>query len=64
MISASETTIEFTTLDPATVYSVYVTTDCGSGDESEPTDTIVFMTECLTVDEFPYNEGFNSTAIP
>ena len=64
VISASETTIEFTTLDPATVYSVYVTTDCGSGDESEPTDTIVFMTECLTVDEFPYNEGFNSTAIP
>ncbi len=64
VISASETTIEFTTLDPATVYSVYVTTDCGSGDESDPTDTIVFMTECLTVDEFPYNEGFNSTAIP
>ncbi|MEE1252755.1 MAG: fibronectin type III domain-containing protein, partial [Bacteroidales bacterium] len=64
VISASETTIEFTTLDPATVYSVYVTTDCGSGDESEPTDTMVFMTECLTVDEFPYNEGFNSTAIP
>ena len=64
VISASETTIEFTTLDPATVYSVYVTTDCGGGDESEPTNTIVFMTECLTVDEFPYNEGFNSTAIP
>ncbi|MBO7276779.1 MAG: fibronectin type III domain-containing protein, partial [Bacteroidales bacterium] len=64
VISASETTIELAALDPATVYSVYVTTDCGSGDESEPTDTIVFMTECLTVDEFPYNEGFNSTAIP
>ena len=64
VISASETTIELTTLDPATVYSVYVTTDCGGGDESAPTDTIVFMTECLTVDEFPYNEGFNSTAIP
>ena len=64
VISASETTIEFTTLDPATVYSVYVTTDCGGGDESDPTNTIVFMTECETIVDFPYNEGFNSTAIP
>jgi hypothetical protein len=64
LYSVNETTLELTDLEPATVYSVYVTTDCGGGDESDPTDTIVFMTECETIVDFPYNEGFNSTAIP
>ena len=56
---ATETSIELAGLLDATSYSVYVTTDCG-GDESAPTDTIYFTTECYAVTDFPYTEGFNS----
>ena len=59
LYSVNETTLELTDLEPATVYSVYVTTDCG-GDESAPTDTMAFVTECETIVDFPYTEGFNS----
>ncbi|MEE0937795.1 MAG: fibronectin type III domain-containing protein, partial [Bacteroidales bacterium] len=61
VVAATETTIDLSNLENATRYSVYVTTNCGSGDESAPTDIIMFNTECLAIDVFPYLEGFNNS---
>ena len=62
VVAATETTVDLSNLENATRYSVYVTTNCGSGDESAPTDIITFNTECLAIDVFPYLEGFNNSA--
>ena len=55
--NSSTTSIELSDLSEATMYSVYVTTDCGD-EESAPTNTITFLTPCATISDFPYFESF------
>ena len=59
MVTVSEPTITLTDVEPATTYYLYVRTNCGA-EESVPTSTIYFTTPCLTIEEFPYEDGFES----
>jgi len=46
-------------LDPETIYSVRVRANCGSGDYSDWTDYIDFVTDCSGAKDLPYEFGFD-----
>lgn len=51
-----------TDLTPATTYTAYVVADCG-GELSGASNLITFTTQCTTISDFPYNEGFETTPL-
>ena len=56
-------------LTDATVYDVYVKSDCGNNDLSDWSDAVTFHTKCLPISTIPYFESFEgvgsgSTAFP
>ena len=55
--SVTSTTYDLVGLNPATNYTVYVTSDCGTTGTSSAS-TINFMTACDVVTVYPYVEGF------
>ncbi|TNE28624.1 MAG: T9SS type A sorting domain-containing protein [Bacteroidetes bacterium] len=62
-ITATATTASLTGLTPATAYDVYVRSNCSSGglgysDWAGPTS---FVTTCVTVATFPYDEDFDGS---
>ena len=58
VVTATEQSIVLTGLEPATRYSVYVQTDCGSVDNYDRTAEVSFMTRALPLSEFPYIQDF------
>ncbi|KAB2818185.1 PKD domain-containing protein [Phaeocystidibacter marisrubri] len=63
--TATSTSITLTGLSPATSYDVYVRSDCsssslGTSDWAGPTS---FVTSCVTVTSYPYDESFDSTNV-
>ncbi len=48
------------TLTPATTYYVRVKAVCGVGDESTWSNPVSFMTPCVAIASFPWNEDFES----
>ena len=57
--TVTATTITLTGLNPNTEYDVYISADCGGGDESEAT-LFTFRTECSALTTLPYTEDFES----
>ncbi|MBR1774321.1 MAG: fibronectin type III domain-containing protein [Bacteroidales bacterium] len=49
--------VTLTNLESNTYYNVYVTADCGNGDESDPSYTFTFVTKTSPV-SVPYIQGF------
>ena len=58
METVSSPTIDLT-LEPSTMYMVYVYGDCGA-DGTTDTSSIRFTTPCVPIDELPYTEDFNN----
>jgi hypothetical protein len=56
---AQATTVTLETLLPSTTYQAFVVTDCGTGDLSDKTDTVLFTTTALPV-ELPYIQNFEN----
>ncbi|MBP7077440.1 MAG: fibronectin type III domain-containing protein [Bacteroidales bacterium] len=48
------------TLNPSTIYQVYVRADCGGGDYSEWVGPYSFTTLCGTIAAFPWTENFDA----
>ena len=56
---AQATTVALEGLNPSTTYQAFVVTDCGTGDITDKTDTVVFTTTALPV-ELPYVQNFEN----
>jgi hypothetical protein len=56
---AGITSANFSSLTPATIYTMYIRSDCGSGDFSSWTN-VSFTTLCNPVTTLPWAEGFES----
>lgn len=52
-----------TNLTPNTNYQYYFRTDCNS-EFSEATNTFTFLTNCASITQFPWTEGFEETTWP
>ena len=61
-VSVTDTTYSITDLNPATSYTAYVVADC-AGIESGASNTISFTTDCATIEDFPYYQGFESSPV-
>lgn len=61
--TAPTTSATVTTLSPQTTYTLYLRTDCGSGDFSQWVQGNSFTTPCNLI-VAPFVEGFNSPTIP
>ncbi|MBQ9639751.1 MAG: fibronectin type III domain-containing protein [Bacteroidales bacterium] len=48
-------------LDSSTIYTAWIRAYCGEGDSSWNDYSFYFSTECATIDEMPYNWGFESS---
>ena len=59
-VVVNENPVTLTGLIPATQYTAYVVANCGA-EYSGTSNTITFVTECVTINSFPYFEGFNTT---
>ena len=59
-VVVNENPATLTGLIPATQYTAYVVANCGA-EYSGTSNTITFVTECVTINSFPYFEGFNTT---
>ncbi len=46
-------------LEPSTTYTAYVVSDC-NGEFSGATNTVTFTTQCSTISDFPYYQGFET----
>jgi hypothetical protein len=68
IITSTDTIIEVTDLQLATVYKARLVANCGEGDVSDYTNVVTFNTSCADyLEELPYNEPFdnlNCWAIP
>ncbi|HET8809952.1 MAG TPA: fibronectin type III domain-containing protein [Flavobacteriaceae bacterium] len=51
-----------TGLTPSTSYDVYVKTICAVGDESTWAGPATFLTDCVAITSFPYEESFEDTS--
>ena len=60
-VDVTENPFTLTGLDPQTGYAVYIATNC-VGEESAPSATISFTTDCDAISEFPYFEGFETNS--
>ncbi len=60
-VDVTENPFTLTGLDPQTGYAVYIATNC-VGEESAPSATISFTTDCDATSEFPYFEGFETNS--
>ena len=58
---AQNTMVLLEDLTPQTTYQLFVVTDCGTGDISDKTDTVVFTTTATAV-ELPYIQNFEDPA--
>ena len=47
-------------LEPSTSYVYYVKANCSAVEESDPSSTFNFQTECEAITTFPWTENFNS----
>ncbi|MBO7224424.1 MAG: fibronectin type III domain-containing protein, partial [Bacteroidales bacterium] len=61
-VVVSENPATITNLSPATTYTAYVVADC-DGEYSGSSNTLSFITECATIDEFPYYQGFETNPV-
>ena len=61
-VVVSENPATITDLSPATTYTAYVVADC-DGESSGSSNTLSFITECATIDEFPYYQGFETNPV-
>jgi hypothetical protein len=57
-VAATQQSITLTNLIPASQYSVYVKTDCGTEDNFDQTNIVNFNTIAVPVSEFPYYQDF------
>ena len=61
-VVASDTTLDLT-VEPSTMYMVYIVGDCGAEDGTSDTSSFRFTTPCeLPLEELPYRENFNAYA--
>ena len=58
LITSNEVTV--TGLNPATNYNVFVRTVCADGDNSEWSNAMMVMTNCVNIDELPFTENFDT----
>ncbi|MEE1226295.1 MAG: fibronectin type III domain-containing protein [Bacteroidales bacterium] len=58
-VDVAENPFTLTGLEPQTDYSAYLVTNC-EGEESAPSQSVSFKTDCAAIDEFPYYEGFET----
>lgn len=58
--AAGVTTATLSLLNPGYAYSVYVRSNCGSGDFGNWTSAVTFSTTCTTPYTVPYFEGFEA----
>ncbi|MBO5843435.1 MAG: fibronectin type III domain-containing protein, partial [Bacteroidales bacterium] len=61
-VVVSENPATITNLSPATTYTAYVVANC-DGEYSGSSNTLSFITECATIDEFPYYQGFETNPV-
>ncbi len=57
IVDVTENPFTLTGLTPQTSYTAYLTTNC-VGEESAQSSSVSFITDCSSVSEFPYYEGF------
>ena len=57
-VAATQQSITLTNLIPASIYSVYVKTDCQTEDNYDQTTTMTFNTIATPITDFPYYQDF------
>ena len=57
-VASTQQSITLTNLIPASVYSVYVKTDCQTEDNYDQTTTMTFSTIATPITDFPYYQNF------